>query len=60
MAQVRDVVCGMMVDTETAQHKSEYQGQTYYFCAAGCKRAFDQNPEKYLGTESAGHGGQHH
>ena len=27
---------------------SEYQGKTYYFCAASCKRKFDENPEKYL------------
>ena len=48
MAQVRDVVCGMTVDTETAQHRSEYKGQTYYFCSPGCKTSFDKEPEKYL------------
>lgn len=47
MAQVRDVVCGMTVDTETAQHKSEFRGRTYYFCSADCKRAFDQEPASY-------------
>jgi YHS domain-containing protein len=45
----KDPVCGMDVDEKTAQHRSEYQGQTYYFCAPGCKRAFDKEPEKYLG-----------
>lgn len=29
---VKDPVCGMMVDPETAPAKAEYQGQTYYFC----------------------------
>jgi len=48
MAQVRDVVCGMIVDSDTAQHRSQYKGQTYYFCAPGCKTAFDKEPEKYL------------
>jgi YHS domain-containing protein len=48
MAQVRDVVCGMMIESETAKYKSEYQGQTYYFCAPGCKSSFDKQPEKYL------------
>ena len=43
-----DLVCGMEVDEATAQWKSEYKGTTYYFCAPGCKRAFDENPEKYL------------
>jgi YHS domain-containing protein len=27
---------------------SEYKGQKYYFCAPGCKKAFDKEPEKYL------------
>jgi Cu+-exporting ATPase len=48
MAQVRDVVCGMTVDSETAEYKSEYKGETYYFCSPGCKRSFDKEPEKYL------------
>jgi YHS domain-containing protein len=48
MAQVKDPVCGMMVDSETTQFKSEYKGQTYYFCTTGCKTAFDKEPEKYL------------
>jgi YHS domain-containing protein len=50
----------MTVDTETAQYKSEYKGQTYYFCAAGCKRSFDQAPEKYLGAETSGHSSHSH
>jgi len=49
-----DPVCGMQVEEKTAAHKSEYGGQTYYFCAPGCKRSFDQNPEKYLTTSGSG------
>ncbi len=44
----KDVVCDMDIDEETAPAKSEYQGIIYYFCAPGCKRAFDADPEKYL------------
>ena len=44
----KDPVCGMEVDPSTARHTSEYQGQTYYFCASGCKRAFEAEPQKYL------------
>ena len=55
MAQVRDVVCGMMEDSETAKFKSDYQGQSYYFCASGCKVAFDKEPEKYVQHEQGGH-----
>ena len=43
-----DPVCGMEVDTTTAEWKTEYKGQTYYFCAPGCKRSFEKEPEKYL------------
>ena len=43
-----DPVCKMQVDENTAPAKSEYKGKTYYFCAVGCKKAFDKEPEKYL------------
>ena len=49
----KDLVCGMDVDEQTAVHKSEYNGKTYYFCGAGCKRAFDKEPEKYIGKADA-------
>ena len=43
----KDVICGMQVDPKKAAGSSEYRGKTYYFCSAGCKRKFDQNPERY-------------
>jgi len=46
-----DPVCKMTVDEKKAAATSEYKGKKYYFCAAGCKKAFDQDPEKYLGRE---------
>lgn len=49
-----DPVCGMTVDPKSAAGKSEYQGQTYYFCALGCKKAFDQEPERYAGKAKEG------
>jgi YHS domain-containing protein len=48
-----DPVCKMEVDKKKAPATSTYQGKTYYFCAAGCKKAFDANPEKYLGGSQA-------
>ena len=41
-----DVVCGMEVDEATAEWTSEYKGTTYYFCAPGCKAAFEKDSEK--------------
>ncbi len=46
-----DPVCHMDVNEKTAAAKSEYKGKTYYFCAVGCKKAFDKDPEKYLKNE---------
>ncbi len=43
-----DPICKMDVDEETASLKSGYKGKTYYFCAPGCKKMFDENPEKYV------------
>ncbi|MFB0562044.1 MAG: heavy metal translocating P-type ATPase [Candidatus Lokiarchaeia archaeon] len=48
MAKAIDPVCKMEVDEKTAKWKSEYKGKKYYFCAPGCKKAFEENPEKYL------------
>ncbi|MFC1919850.1 YHS domain-containing protein [Chloroflexota bacterium] len=48
MAKAIDPVCKMGVDIETAPAKSDYKGQIYYFCARGCKIAFDKDPDKYL------------
>ncbi len=44
----KDPVCGMDVDITTAQNKTEYHGQTYYFCSRGCMLDFQDDPEKYL------------
>lgn len=48
LALTKDPVCNMMVDEKTAKWKSEYKGKMYYFCAAGCKKAFDEDPEKFI------------
>jgi xanthine dehydrogenase accessory factor len=46
-----DPVCGMTVEIASANHVASYQGRTYYFCSAGCQRAFQKEPEKYLQAE---------
>lgn len=48
-----DPVCGMTVEIATAHFTSKYNGKTYYFCAAGCKRSFDKEPGKYIQTEAS-------
>jgi Cu+-exporting ATPase len=54
-----DPICKMEVDPKTAQDKADYRGKTYYFCCAGCKVAFEKDPEKYL-EEAEGGEGHHH
>jgi YHS domain-containing protein len=41
----------MEVEPENAPAKAEYKGETYYFCAPGCKVAFEKDPEKFLKEE---------
>jgi YHS domain-containing protein len=43
----KDPVCGMQINESQTAGKSEYQGQTFYFCSPGCKQRFDQNPDRY-------------
>jgi PKD repeat protein len=42
----------MDIDKKTAEFTSEYKGTTYYFCALSCKQEFDENPEKYVNSET--------
>ncbi len=55
---VKDPVCGMNVDEKTAALKSEYMGNTYYFCNKSCKAVFDKNPKRFADehSEHEGHG----
>lgn len=46
--EVRDPVCGMALDTHTAQHRTLHDGQPFYFCSAGCKTKFEADPAGYL------------
>ncbi len=46
-----DPVCKMQVQEAKAAATSSYKGKKSYFCAAGCKKAFDRNPEKHLVEE---------
>lgn len=49
---VRDVVCGMRISVAKAGGRSKYEKHTYYFCASGCKKQFDAQPNKYAVKEA--------
>ena len=44
---VKDPVCRMDVNPQTAMGKYEYQGRTYYFCCQRCVEKFAAEPGKY-------------
>jgi xanthine dehydrogenase accessory factor len=47
LAEALDPVCGMTVQPGAAAMPLEHDGVTYYFCCAGCHRAFEENPDAY-------------
>jgi P-type Cu+ transporter len=48
-----DPVCGMSVDPTTAKHTTEHDGESFYFCSAGCRQKFIADPGKYLNPARA-------
>jgi Cu+-exporting ATPase len=55
-----DPVCGMRVDPATAKHRADHDGQTCYFCSAGCRAKFLADPAKYITRTDTAHPGHHH
>jgi YHS domain-containing protein len=43
----KDPVCGMNVDENNSQYRSEHKGKQYSFCSEQCKTKFEQHPEQY-------------
>lgn len=48
MAQQRDPVCGVMVETTTAIGPVTYRERHYYFCSDEHRRQFETTPERFL------------
>ena len=46
--KAKDLICGMLVDPLTADHSSDYEGITFYFCCGGCKERFEAEPATYV------------
>ncbi len=52
--KVFDPVCGMTPNPDTARAKGNVfsrNGKEFYFCSAGCKTKFENDPEKFLGHD---------
>lgn len=51
---VKDPVCGMMIDPQSAKGgNSQYKDIIYYFCSPKCHQKFTANPEAYLTEKSS-------
>ncbi len=50
---VRDPVCGMEINPESASSKREHMGQTFYFCSQSCTSLFDKDPHRYASVVSS-------
>lgn len=51
-ANVRDPVCGMQFPPGKAAGKTEFEGNTYYFCNKACLEKFRKDPLQYLFPET--------
>ncbi|WP_214058810.1 heavy metal translocating P-type ATPase [Nocardioides aquaticus] len=43
----KDPVCGMDVDPATSGHTAMHDGETFFFCSAGCAAKFEADPNRY-------------
>jgi Cu+-exporting ATPase len=43
-----DLVCGMIVNPDSAPASTSYAGNEYSFCAAYCKEVFEKDPQKFI------------
>jgi xanthine dehydrogenase accessory factor len=51
-AEAVDPVCGMTVAADSSGYPLEHEGVTYYFCRAGCRGEFEQDPAAYVKKET--------
>ena len=51
-AEVIDLVCGMTVQAVPANRPFDFEGATYYFCAMGCRVAFEKDPRSFIQQEA--------
>ena len=48
LAEATDPVCGMKVMPGASSLPFERDARTYYFCCAGCRRTFEEDPDAYI------------
>ncbi|HZD04644.1 MAG TPA: YHS domain-containing protein [Longimicrobiales bacterium] len=63
--KVKDVICGMTIDAESAAASVHHEGKSYYFCSEHCRKTFEADPHRYgtaggVGGEASGHAHHEH
>ncbi len=53
---VKDPICGMEIEPQSAAARRSHMGHTFYFCSAQCADTFDADPHKYAHPILAGAG----
>lgn len=48
---VKDPVCGMELEKDTAEGNVAHMGKTFFFCSEGCKNKFEKDPMKYMNND---------
>lgn len=49
---IKDPVCGMSVNPQSAANSFEHSGQIYYFCSKHCLEKFRQAPQRFLAGQA--------
>lgn len=49
---VKDPVCGMEIQEDSAAARETYQGETWYFCSESCHSKFQADPAQYVKPET--------
>ena len=47
MSQVKDPVCGMVIEDQDAAGSTTYESHKVYFCSDQCRREFEADPARY-------------
>jgi Cu+-exporting ATPase len=50
----RDPVCGVELRPGQEGASITYQGRTFHFCSAECKREFEKKPKDYMAAATGG------
>ena len=51
--KIIDPVCNMTITPGGTEIKTIINGETYYFCAESCPKAFEENPQKFIDLKPA-------